>query len=85
MPRTHFNTFITEAIDEDAPTEKGLRPDELYGLYTSWCLLNKTPSLPDEALWEYLKSRGINPEDNHLGMKGPAAGDYILASVPSLT
>ncbi|MFJ6347171.1 hypothetical protein ACIQH9_20250 [Pseudarthrobacter oxydans] len=85
MPLTHFNSFITEAIDENVPTLRGLRPDELYGLYTSWCLLNNTQPRPDEALWEHLKSRGINAEDNHLGMKGPAAGDYILASVPSLT
>lgn len=81
----HFDTFITEAIKEEGPTEAGLSPDELYGLYTSWCLLNNEPLQPTDALWRSLEVRGISPTANRLGMKkGPAAADYIVASAPNL-
>ncbi|MFF1255015.1 hypothetical protein ACFVYC_21310 [Pseudarthrobacter sp. NPDC058329] len=84
MSHPHFEVFLAQAIDEGQDKEAGLGPDELYGLYTSWCLLNKEEPQPPEALWEALKAHRIKPEHNHLGMKGPAAADYIIASAPDL-
>lgn len=84
MSHPRFEVFLAQAIDEERDKEAGLSPDELYGLYTSWCLLNNEELHPPEALWEALKGRRIKPEHNHLGMKGPAAVDYIMASAPNL-
>jgi hypothetical protein len=80
----HFESFFAQAIDDEHDKDAGLGADELYGLYTSWCLLGQQPPQPPEALWEALKARRINPGNNHLGMKGPAAADYIIASAPDL-
>ncbi len=84
VSHSHFEVFLAQAIDEDRDAEAGLGPDELYGLYTSWCLLNKEAPHAPEALWEALKAHDIPPADNHVGMKGPAAADYIIASEPDL-
>lgn len=80
----HFEVFIAQAIDEKRDTDAGLGADELYGLYTSWCLLNKEEPQPASLLWEALKAHQIKPDHNHLAMKGPAAADYIIASEPDL-
>jgi hypothetical protein len=84
MSHPHFEAFLAQAIDEGQDKEAGLGPDELYGLYTSWCLLNQEELQTPEALWEALKAHRIKPEHNHVGMKGPAAADYIIASAPDL-
>jgi len=41
MPATHFEQFLAEAVVPDREPGLGLGRDELYGLYTSWCLLHK--------------------------------------------
>jgi hypothetical protein len=84
MPATHFEEFIAEAVVPDREPGLGLGRDELYGLYTSWCLLHKAQLQPPEALWEALLEHGINPDSNNLSMTGPAAADYIVASAPDL-
>ncbi|MET1085928.1 MAG: hypothetical protein ABWY04_02210 [Arthrobacter sp.] len=84
MGHRHFEAFLSQAIDEEHYTEAGLDPDELYGLYTSWCLLNREDPKSPEALWEALKKHRIKPAHNHVGMKGPAAADYIISSAPDL-
>lgn len=81
---SHFEAFLSQAVDEGRDTEAGLDPDELYGLYTSWCLLNNEDPRPPESLWQALKAHRIKPADNHLGMKGQAAADYIISSAPDL-
>jgi len=84
MPATHFEQFLAEAVVADREPGLGLRRDELYGLYTSWCLLHKAALQPAAALWEALQDAGINPDSNNLSMTGPAAADYIVASAPDL-
>lgn len=84
MSRPHFEAFFAQAIDEEKDRDTGLGPDELYGLYTSWCLLNNEEPQPSAALWEALKAHNIMPGHNHVGMKGPAAADYIISSAPDL-
>lgn len=84
MPATHFEDFLAEAVVPDREPGLGLGRDELYGLYTSWCLIQKAPLQSPEALWEALQVRGIDPDSNNLSMTGPAAADYIVASAPPL-
>jgi hypothetical protein len=80
----HFDRFLTEALTDDRETDGGLDQEELYGLYTSWCLINQSQPEPAEALWAALEGRRIKPEDNTLAMSGPAALDYIVSSSPDL-
>jgi hypothetical protein len=84
MPANHFEEFIAEAVVPDREPGLGLGRDELYGLYTSWCLLHKAQLQPPEALWAALLAQDINPDSNNLSMTGPAAADYIVASAPDL-
>ena len=47
MTATHFDRFVAEALTTDRETDTGLSPDELYGLYTSWSLINQNqPETP---------------------------------------
>jgi hypothetical protein len=84
MTSTHFDRFLMEAVTTGRETDGGLGEDELYGLYTSWCLINQTQPETPQALWAALEEHRINPGDNGLAMTGPAATDYILASAPEL-
>jgi hypothetical protein len=84
MTATDFDRFLAEAVRTDRETDGGLGPDELYGLYTSWCLINNTQPESPKALWTALKDHRITPERNGLAMTGPAAADYILASDPGI-
>jgi hypothetical protein len=80
----HFDRFLAEALTTDRETDGGLAKEELYGLYTSWCLMNQHQPEPAEALWVALDGRRIKPDDNTLAMSGPAALDYIVSSSPDL-
>ena len=84
MPANHFEDFLAEAVVPDREPGLGLGRDELYGLYTSWCLLHKAQLQSPDALWHALSEHGINPDSNNLSMTGPAAADYIVASAPPL-
>ncbi|MFE8886578.1 hypothetical protein ACFYLX_12100 [Pseudarthrobacter enclensis] len=84
MPANHFEDFLAEAVVPDKEPGLGLGRDELYGLYTSWCLIHKAQLQTPDALWEALHAQGINPDSNNLSMTGPAAADYIVASAPDL-
>jgi hypothetical protein len=85
MTSTHFDRFLRESLLTGRESDAGLGKDELYGLYTSWCLINQATPEPARSLWAALKEHRINPKHNHLTMTGPAATDYILASAPNLT
>ncbi len=80
----HFDRFLAEALTTDRETDGGLAKEELYGLYTSWCLMNQHQPEAAEALWAALDGRRIKPDDNTLAMSGPAALDYIVSSSPDL-
>jgi hypothetical protein len=84
MTSTHFERFLVEAVTTDRETESGLTGDELYGLYTSWSLINRLRPAPPHELWEALRAQQIDPGNNNLAMTGAAATDYILASAPDL-
>ena len=82
--RTHFDQFLQEAVTTDRETDSGMDKDELYGLYTSWCLINRLEPESPQNLWTALKDHRIRPDENTLAMTGPAATDYILSSAPDL-
>lgn len=84
MSNSHFDVFLAQSIHEKRDNEAGLSRDELYGVYTSWCLLNNEEPQAPEALWAALKAHRIAPAHNHLVMKGPAAADYIVTSAPDI-
>ena len=84
MDSTHFGRFLTEAVRNDRETDSGLGEDELYGLYTSWCVINRIQPESPRVLWAALRDERIEPKDNELTMTGPAATDYILSSAPNL-
>ncbi|WP_426989204.1 hypothetical protein [Pseudarthrobacter sp. Y6] len=84
MSRTHLDEFVRDTINGDPGSEKGLSSEELFGLYTSWCLLTACPQESADALWQAILLRGIVPGHNTLAMTGPAAADYILSSAPGL-
>lgn len=84
MTSTHFDRFLLESFTPGRESDAGLCKDELYGLYTSWCLINQVNPEPARSLWAALKEHRINPKRNCLAMTGPAATDYILASSPRL-
>jgi hypothetical protein len=84
MSASHFDRFVAECLATERNAENGLSEDELYGLYTSWCLLDQvTPERP-AGLWAALKEHRIEPRKNTVGMTGPAAADYIMSSEPDL-
>ena len=84
MTTPHFDRFLSEALTTERESDTGLGKDELYGLYTSWCLINQYRPQSSRSLWAALRERRINPADNRLTMTGPAATDYILTSAPNL-
>lgn len=85
MAVSHFDRFLNEATAPDQDGDLSLRKDQLYGLYTSWCLLTHSPAAPPRVLFRALKDlHGISPASNGLAMTGPAATDYILASAPNV-
>lgn len=82
--RLHFDAFLSEAVSMDPGSDRGLDREELFGLYTSWCLLTGRAPQPETILWLALRDRGITPGRNSVAMTGPAARDYIVASAPSV-
>ncbi|TAP41857.1 hypothetical protein [Arthrobacter sp. S39] len=84
MPATHFDRFLAESVTPQRDSGTGLGRDGLYGLYTSWCLINNVEPEEPASLWKALKKHGIAAEHNNLNMTGPAAADYIISSAPDL-
>lgn len=92
MSAPDYRRFLSECIIDDPHQQPGLREEEMYGVYLGWCLLNHQRPAPDEAFWAAMGARGHNRRPRTagqhlfpgLGMKGPAAVDYILSSQPSI-
>ena len=83
MPDTQYDQFLQDATTCEPGSEFTLKPDALYGLYTSWCHLTLHEPRPERAFWTAMRRR-IDPGANGLRMKGAAAADYILSSYPAL-
>lgn len=81
--------FLSECIIQDSKRQTGLLQDEMYGVYLSWCFLNREDPASEDAFWAALSHLGlVKPRGSTrlpgLAMTGPAAVDYILYSQPSL-
>lgn len=42
MTSAYFARFLSEALATGRESDDGLGKDELYGLYTRWCLTTRT-------------------------------------------
>ena len=82
MATSHFQQFLRDATTPDADTDSPLGPDCLYGLYTSWCLLQGVKPKRPAVFRAGMRLCGVNVRSGRLRMKGRAAADYILASYP---
>lgn len=91
MTASPYSLFLADTIAHAEPGN-GLTDDELYGVYTSWCLLRRELPAPQPAFWAAMREGGIPDRCRiarrvirpGLRMTGPAAADYILASQTSL-
>jgi hypothetical protein len=83
MAPSQYDLFLKEATINDH-ADSTLGRDCLYGLYTSWCFLQRLAPCTEDAFWTAMKKKRVRPDNNGLRMKGPAAADYILASYPGL-
>jgi hypothetical protein len=84
MAVSHFDRFLSEATAPDQDGDFSLRKDQLYGLYTSWCMLNQSTPVRGADFWSAMRDHRIRSSDSGLRMTGPAAADYILATYPAL-
>lgn len=82
MAPSHFRQFLSDATAPAPDTDSPLGPDCLYGLYTSWCLLQGMKPKPDTSFRKGMRMCRINVDSGRLRMKGRAAADYILTSYP---
>lgn len=87
MTPPQIRQFLQDCIVHDDASDSGINADALYGLYVSWCSLNRKVPLPDRAFRTALRLAGLHPEKTRKGrafpglrMTGPAAVDYILNS-----
>ncbi|MDJ0319968.1 hypothetical protein [Pseudarthrobacter sp. PS3-L1] len=84
MAHRHIRIFLSEAVSADPGSEEGLNREQLFGLYTSWCVLNDHEPLGAHTLWMELRAHHVDPDKNSLAMTGEAATDYIVSSAPDL-
>ncbi|SLK13899.1 hypothetical protein [Arthrobacter sp. P2b] len=92
MSVPNCSRFLVECITCCPDKQPGLREDEVYGLYLSWCFLNGEEPIASASLWIAMRRqtrvepyvRGGQLVWPGLSMTGPAALDYILSSQPSL-
>ena len=88
---TTYSLFLADCFAAADPSQ-GPTDDEMYGVYTSWCLLRQERPASPPAFWTAMRELGIRDRCRvatrvvrpGLRMQGPAAADYILTSQPSL-
>jgi hypothetical protein len=89
MTPQRISQFLQDCVIHDDASDSGLDTDAFYGLYVSWCSLNRRIPVSDHAFRTALRVAGLRPEKNGksrrfpgLSTTGPAATDYILNSNP---
>lgn len=82
MATSHFHQFLHDATSPAPDTDSPLGPDCLYGLYTSWCLLQGLTSKRGASFRAGMRLCRVNVHHGRLRMKGRAARDYALTSCP---
>jgi hypothetical protein len=92
METPDYSRFIQNCLAADGGEDHGLTDDEMYGLFLSWCMLQRQSPTPCKSFWAAMSAHGIHTRRRlnrryirpGLRMTGPAALDYILANRPSL-
>lgn len=92
MTDSKYTRFLADCITAEPEEASGLTEDEMYGVYVSWCFLNRLNPATPRVFWAAMAQRGHDRRQLDagryfrpgLGMTGPAAVDYILSSRPSL-
>lgn len=93
METLDYTSFVQDCIAADTSGDHRVTEDALYGLYLSWCFLNRQQPAPCTSFWAAMSKMGVVNERKGapgrylrpgLRMTGPAAVDYILASQPGL-
>lgn len=82
MTKTPLDDFLAECLARDSDHD-GLRLEELYGLYLSWCGLRSSEPVRGRVFRAALRAVGIRPSRRSglcpgVAMAGPAAFDYIV-------
>lgn len=82
MTKTPLEEFLKECVGPD-PDGDGLSVDELYGLYLSWCGLERSAPVGGRAFRAGLRAANVRIEHRGsrcpgLRMTGPAAYDYLV-------
>ncbi|MET1088439.1 MAG: hypothetical protein ABWY04_15185, partial [Arthrobacter sp.] len=81
MIDSRYTRFLAECITADRGNDLGLKEDEMFGVYVSWCLLNRVNPGAPAAFWASVAQGGHNQRRLDagryvrpgLGMTGPAA------------
>ncbi|MDQ0924658.1 hypothetical protein QF038_003166 [Pseudarthrobacter sp. W1I19] len=90
MSVSNYSRFLSECIVPAPDRHSGVLAEEVYGVYVSWCLLNREKLGTESALGAamehegHVKQGGVRDRYPGLAVTGAAAVDYILASQPSL-
>ncbi|GAP59760.1 hypothetical protein AHiyo1_31240 [Arthrobacter sp. Hiyo1] len=61
MTPSQISQFLRDCIVNDA-SDSGINADAFYGLYVSWCSLNRRVPVPDQAFRTALRLAGLRPE-----------------------
>lgn len=90
MTSPQISSFLQDCVVKDDTADDVMDLDTAYGLYISWCVLNRKIPVPDHTFRTALHLEGIRPRKRGgthilpgLRMTGPAATDYILNSAPN--
>ncbi|WP_120521566.1 hypothetical protein [Arthrobacter celericrescens] len=84
MAAPHFGRFLAEATIPDLDPARWLAEEQLFGLYLSWCSLERCVPLSEAGFRAGMKRHGVRPSATGLRRTGPAAMDYILHTYPAL-
>ncbi len=92
MANSMYRRFLAECIIVDPEADPGLNEDEMYGVFVSWCFLNRFNPAASRVFWAEMAKNGHHQRRLEAGryfraglrMTGPAAVDYILSSRPCL-
>lgn len=89
MNDTQIGDFLKESVVFEDDTDDGLDVETLYGLYVSWCALDRRVPIPENAFETALQISGHRSIKENgiriyrgLVMVGPAARDYAVNNVP---
>lgn len=82
MTKTRLEDFLNACVAPD-PDGSGLSMDELYGVYLSWCGLERVAPAGGGAFRAGLRAANVRPAHRGgrcpgLRMSGPAACDYLV-------